>query len=99
MYGIFWGKLQELNVPLYIQPQEPIPQAQLSYEGFEFLAGSTLGFSIETMTHVLRIMLAVTFDRYPQAKVVIGHCGEGLPLFMERMKQRMRYVDLALHIA
>lgn len=92
MYDVFWAKLQELGVPLYIHPREQIPQAQLSYEGYEFLAGSVMGFSIETMTHALRIMLAGTFDRYPDVKVVLGHCGEGLPFYLDRMRQRMRHM-------
>ncbi|QSZ30995.1 hypothetical protein DSL72_000556 [Monilinia vaccinii-corymbosi] len=92
MYEVFWAKVQELNVPLYLHPREPIPQQQTSFVGYEFLAGSVLGFSTETMTHALRIMLSGVFDRYPDIKIILGHCGEGLPFYLTRMKQRMRHM-------
>ncbi|KAI9650466.1 hypothetical protein NHQ30_000482 [Ciborinia camelliae] len=92
MYEVFWEKVQDLNVPIYLHPREPIPEQQTSYVGYEFLAGSVLGFSIETMTHALRITLSGVFDRYPDIKFILGHCGEGLPFYIARMKQRMRHM-------
>jgi uncharacterized protein len=35
--------------------------------------------------HVLRMVLGGVFDRFPKLQVVIGHMGEGLPFFMQRV--------------
>jgi predicted TIM-barrel fold metal-dependent hydrolase len=65
MYDIFIAKLQELNVPLYIHPEKQVPQAQISYGGYGFVAGSVQGFSVETILHALRVILAGAFDKWP----------------------------------
>jgi predicted TIM-barrel fold metal-dependent hydrolase len=35
--------------------------------------------------HVLRMVLGGVFDRFPKLQIVIGHMGEGLPFFMQRV--------------
>ena len=49
------------------------------------LAGPVFGWHIETAVHVLRMVLGGVFDRFPKLQVVIGHMGEGLPFFMQRV--------------
>jgi len=39
-------------------------------------------FSSETAAHALRLMVFGLFDRHPTPKVVLGHCGEGLPFVL-----------------
>jgi uncharacterized protein len=51
----------------------------------EMLAGPGFGWHIETAVHVLRMVLGGVFDRFPKLQIVIGHMGEGLPFFMQRV--------------
>jgi hypothetical protein len=84
-------RAQGLNAPIYLHPTPP-PQAVLdiSYGGFapmvtEMLAGGGWGWHIETAVHVIRMILGGVFDRFPNLQIVIGHLGEGLPFFMQRL--------------
>jgi 5-carboxyvanillate decarboxylase len=49
------------------------------------LDGAVLGFGAETGLHMLRIIVAGVFDRFPKLKMIIGHCGEALPFWLYRM--------------
>ncbi|RFU26145.1 hypothetical protein B7463_g10187, partial [Scytalidium lignicola] len=88
----FLEKVVELDVPIYLHPREPPPNQQRVYQDYNFLAGSPWGFSSETSAHVLRLMVAGIFDKYPTLKIILGHCGEGLPFFLARIDQRLRHM-------
>ena len=47
--------------------------------------GAIYGFAVETGLHLLRIVVAGVFDRFPGLKVVVGHLGEGLPFWLFRL--------------
>jgi predicted TIM-barrel fold metal-dependent hydrolase len=49
------------------------------------LAGAGWGWHIETAIHVIRVILAGVFDRYPKLQIVIGHMGEALPFMLQRL--------------
>ena len=87
----FWAKLEELDVPLYLHPRIPTLGQSRVYRGYEFLAGSPWGFGVETATHSIRLMVSGLFDRHPKLKVILGHCGEGLPFSLARIDHRMRH--------
>jgi len=90
----FWPVLEaaeQLAAPIYLHPTRP-PRSviEASYGGFsaevtELLAGPGFGWHIETAVHVLRMVLGGVFDRFPNLQIVIGHMGEGLPFFMQRV--------------
>ena len=82
---------EQLAAPIYLHPTRP-PRSviEASYGGFspavtEVLAGPGFGWHIETAVHVLRMVLGGVFDRFPKLQIVIGHMGEGLPFFMQRV--------------
>ena len=90
----FWPVLEaaeSLGAPLYLHPtRPPKPVIEASFGGFtplvtEMLAGPGFGWHIETAVHVLRMVLGGVFDRFPKLQIVIGHMGEGLPFFMQRV--------------
>jgi len=87
----FLEKVVELDVPIYLHPRDPAPDQQRVYQDYNFLAGSPWGFSSETGAHALRLMVAGIFDKYPTLKIILGHCGEGLPFVLPRIDQRMRH--------
>ena len=38
-------------------------------------------------------MVSGILDTYTDLKIIIGHCGEGLPFFLPRIDQRMRHFN------
>ena len=89
----FWPleAAESLGAPIYLHPTKPPkPVIEASFAGFaplvtEMLAGPGFGWHIETAVHVLRMVLGGVFDRFPKLQIVIGHMGEGLPFFMQRV--------------
>jgi predicted TIM-barrel fold metal-dependent hydrolase len=82
---------EALNVPIYLHPTPPPqPVIDISYGGFapmvtDMLAGGAWGWHIETAVHMIRIICGGVFDRFPKLQFVIGHMGEGLPFFFQRL--------------
>jgi 2,3-dihydroxybenzoate decarboxylase len=75
---------ESLNVPIYIHPQTPSPRmiAPFLESGLD---GAIFGFGVETSLHMMRIMVAGVFDRFPKLQIVVGHMGEGLPFWLYRL--------------
>lgn len=84
------ARAERLDVPIYIHPGVPPTSVRAAYyDGFSpivstMFATSGWGWHAETAVHVLRMVLAGTFDRHPRLKLIIGHMGEGLPAMMDR---------------
>ena len=89
-YRPFWATVQELDVPFYLHPRDPLLVGQQCYEGYRWLAGSPWGFAVETSIHALRLMASGLFDEYPKLKVIVGHLGEGLSFGIWRVDNRIR---------
>jgi 2,3-dihydroxybenzoate decarboxylase len=49
------------------------------------LDGAIYGFAVETGLHLMRIVVAGVFDRFPKLRIVVGHLGEGLPFWLFRL--------------
>ncbi len=88
-YRAFWATVQQLDVPFYLHPREPLPSRQQAYEGHAWLAASAWGFAAETSIHALRLMGSGLFDEYPKLRVILGHLGEGLPFSIWRVDHRV----------
>jgi 2,3-dihydroxybenzoate decarboxylase len=43
------------------------------------------GFTMETATQGIRLVLSGVFDQYPRLKIILGHLGEGLPFLLWRI--------------
>ncbi|MFG2826859.1 amidohydrolase family protein [Streptomyces sp. NPDC048434] len=82
----------ELRVPLYIHPQLPhraVRDAYYSGFGKEVdlaLAGPGIGWHYETGIQLMRLILAGTLDRHPDLQIILGHWGEVVLFFLERME-------------
>lgn len=87
----FWGTVEQLDVPLYLHPRDPLLSREPIYEGHPWLRGSAWAFTVETATHALRIMASGLFDRYPRLNVILGHLGEGLPYSIWRIDHRLSW--------
>ena len=103
----FWPifeRAASLHVPLFIHPQ--IPQRAVReayYSGFGAqvdLAFSTYGFGwhCEAGIQFVRLLLAGVFDRYPDLQIILGHWGEVVLFYVERLAALNRSAGLARSI-
>ncbi|MBB6123052.1 amidohydrolase family protein [Sphingobium subterraneum] len=100
MYRPFWATVEQLDVPFYLHPRNPLPQHAQIYAGHPWLLGPTWAFGQETAVHALRLMGSGLFDEHPGLTIVLGHMGEGLPISMWRVDNRNAWVTTPkLHAA
>jgi 2,3-dihydroxybenzoate decarboxylase len=93
----FWPifeRAQALDVPIYMHPAIPHPAVVDAYykdylQEFPGLLTAAWGFTVETATQGIRMVLSGMFDAYPRLKIILGHLGEGLPFSLWR-------IDMAL---
>jgi 2,3-dihydroxybenzoate decarboxylase len=91
----FWpifGRAEKLDVPIYLHPSTPHPTVVDVYykdymKDFPLLARSAWGFTVETGTQAIRMVLSGVFDAYPRLKIILGHLGETLPFLVWRIDQ------------
>lgn len=88
-YRPFWATVEQLGVPFYLHPREPLVTRQQAYEGHPWLVGSAWGFGAETAVHALRLMGSGLFDEYPKLRIIVGHLGEGVPFSVWRVDHRV----------
>lgn len=91
-YDEFLAKCEELNVPIYLHPGVP-PQAVIdtcySDERFrpEVVSAFSrfgMGWHVDVGVHMLHMIVAGVFDKYPKLQIVLGHWGELLPYYVDR---------------
>jgi 2,3-dihydroxybenzoate decarboxylase len=93
----FWPifeRARALDVPLYMHPAVPHPAVTEAYykdylEQYPALQTAAWGFTVETATQGIRLVLSGVLDAYPGLKIILGHLGESLPFSLWR-------IDMAL---
>ena len=75
---------EALDTPIYLHPQTP-PKNMSGPMLERGLDGAIWGFAVETGTHMVRIMTAGVFDRFPKLQMVLGHLGEAIPFWLYRL--------------
>ena len=93
----FWPifeRAEKLDVPLYMHPSLPVQSVMDAYYGdyakdFPMVARAAWGYTVETATLAIRLVLSGVFDKHPKLKIILGHLGETLPFLVWR-------VDMAL---
>jgi predicted TIM-barrel fold metal-dependent hydrolase len=93
----FWPifeRAQVLDVPLYMHPATPHPAITEIYykdylKDFPALLTAAWGFTVETATQGIRLVLSGVFDAYPEVKIILGHLGESLPFSLWRINQAL----------
>jgi predicted TIM-barrel fold metal-dependent hydrolase len=89
----FWPifeRAEQLDVPIYLHPSLPHPQVMDVYykeyaKDFPMVIRAAWGFTVETATIAIRLVLSGVFDKYPKLKIVLGHLGETLPFLVWRI--------------
>jgi uncharacterized protein len=94
------ARAEALDVPIYLHPGYPpdeIFQIYFSttrseykseYQDYVF-SGSGLGWHQEVLIQAVRMIAYGVFDRFPKLKIIMGHMGEGLPFYYERIVNDM----------
>jgi predicted TIM-barrel fold metal-dependent hydrolase len=93
----FWPvfeRAQALNVPLYMHPAIPHPAVIEAYykdyvKDFPNILNAGWGFTVETATQGIRLVLSGVFDAYPDTRIILGHLGESLPFSLWRIDQAL----------
>jgi predicted TIM-barrel fold metal-dependent hydrolase len=90
------ARAEALGVPIYLHPGFPPdevfeiyyritrPEYNEEYQDYIF-SGSGYGWHQEVLTQCLRLIMTGAFDRFPNLQMIVGHMGEGLPFFYERI--------------
>ncbi len=94
----------ELRLPIFIHPQ--IPQASVRtalYGGFgeqvdTAFATFGLGWHFEAGIQFVRLILGGVFDRFPHLQIILGHWGEVVLFYLERLKSLARVAKLELPV-
>jgi len=92
-YRPFWKVVEELDVPFYLHPRNPLPSWAPNYEGHTWFLGASWAFAAETAVHALRLIGSGLFDEHPRLKIVIGHLGEGIPANLWRLDNRNKWFN------
>jgi 2,3-dihydroxybenzoate decarboxylase len=93
-YVPFWEVLQDLDVPLYIHPNAVPSDDWNVLRGYPELDSATWSWAARTGGHAMRLIFGGVFDRFPNARIILGHMGEFLPFQLARFDAR--YADLDL---
>src|SRR5712671_6833531 len=83
----FWERAEALGALIYLHPADPIVPAPV-LEGHKGLRRATWEWTFETGSHALRLIFGRVFDRFPRAKLGLGHLGETLPFLLWRLDSR-----------
>ena len=86
-YDVFWERAAALHAPIYIHPGNPPDRAHM-YADHPEMWGPTWSWAVETCSHAMRLVFSGLFDRFPDARVILGHMGETLPIQLWRLDSR-----------
>jgi uncharacterized protein len=88
-----------LRAPLYLHPQTPPGAVREAYYGGlgdeldAALATHGLGWHYDCGVEVLRLILAGVFDELPDLRIVVGHWGELVLFFLDRIDSNLTGLD------
>jgi uncharacterized protein len=90
------ARAESLGVPIYLHPGYPSDEVfqtyynttrseyKKEYQDYIF-SGSGLGWHQEVLTQCIRMIIYGVFDRFPKLQIIVGHMGEGLPFYYDRI--------------
>ncbi len=93
----FWpiyARAEALDVPIYFHPSLPNADVRRIYyddyvKDFPMVARPAWGYTVETATTAIRLVLSGVFERHPKLKIILGHLGETLPFLIWRIDQAL----------
>jgi 2,3-dihydroxybenzoate decarboxylase len=91
----FWERAEALGALIYLHPADPVA-AMPVLEGTKGLKRAGWEWGVETGSHALRLVYSGHFDRFPSAKLALGHLGETLPYLLWRLDGRAQFYGVTL---
>ncbi|MDE6212634.1 MAG: amidohydrolase family protein, partial [Lachnospiraceae bacterium] len=96
-FVLIFEAVGELNVPITFHPNETVPAVTKSYyEGDSIspiasmlLSGFGIGWHYETGVAYLRLVASGLLDKCPDMRLIIGHWGEVIPYYFDRLEKVM----------
>jgi 2,3-dihydroxybenzoate decarboxylase len=92
---LFWERVEALGAVIYLHPADPVTPAPV-LEGHKGLRRATWEWGFEAGSHALRLIFGGHFDRFPRAKLALGHMGETLPFLLWRFDSRAKLYGVKL---
>ncbi len=89
-YAPLWEVSQALSAPLYLHPGDP-EETYAALRGQLQLRRPAWEWTVETATHALRMIFNGTFERFPNARLILGHMGETIPYGLWRFDSRAKF--------
>jgi 2,3-dihydroxybenzoate decarboxylase len=94
----FWpiyARAEKLDLPIYMHPSLPQADVMRIYyddyvKDFPMITRATWGYTVETATLALRLVLSGVFEKYPRLKIILGHLGETLPFLVWRIDTTLK---------
>jgi len=81
-FEAFWTLVEQLDVPVYIHPKNPVNMQDRAYEA-EYDLAHNFGWPFETVLALSRLVFSEVMERHPKLKVISHHLGGGMvPLFL-----------------
>jgi 2,3-dihydroxybenzoate decarboxylase len=101
----FWPiyeRAEKLDVPLYMHPGMPHQAVIDAYykdyaKDFPQMLRAGWGYTVETATLAVRMVLSGVFDKHPNLKIILGHLGETLPFLIWRTDMALARPGAAKH--
>ncbi|GAA3541265.1 amidohydrolase family protein [Amycolatopsis ultiminotia] len=90
----FWDiyeAAEHLRAPVYLHPRAPFPAVREAYYGGfgepvdSALATGALGWHYDAGLTALRMIVAGVFDRFPELQIILGHWGEVVLFYLDRI--------------
>ena len=89
----FWpifARAEALDMPIYLHPAQPHRGVVDLYykeyaKDFPALLSAGWGYTVETATLAIRLVLSGVFDAHPRLRFILGHLGETLPFLVWRV--------------
>lgn len=91
----FWERAEALGAVIYLHPADP-PTPMPVLAGHRGLKRATWEWGVETGSHALRLVFGGLFDRFPGARLALGHLGETLPFLLWRFDSRAKLYGVKL---
>ena len=94
-YWPIFARAEQLDVPIYWHPSLPDPRITDIYlkdyvNDFPLVVRPAWGFTIDTATQAIRLILSGVFDKHPKLKIILGHFGETIPFLLWRIDTALK---------
>jgi predicted TIM-barrel fold metal-dependent hydrolase len=94
----FWPifeRAEKLDTAIYLHPSLPHPKVTEIYyqeyaKDFPLVVRPGWGYTVETATQAIRLVLSGLFDKHPDLKFILGHFGETLPFLVWRIDASLK---------